>query len=271
MMEQGKSVIELAWDTYVEQITEAIENGFLDDSIKKIARACFDRRDIIKGAEKVGVAYDVPRTVLPKNPVRDEPAKPAFAEETATYGPTVEFTYEEASLAKLREVAKEKGIDGTNVSKADLIKRLRRHDKAEAEAEAYSEPSKARRVKGSQGAATAKPKGRRRSFSSGDTTFRYLDGRLYEKSDVRGKVFQYQEGKGRNRYWGKITGAGPKSFKVTWVHDSDGTPCPDGDQSHMTCAPLKYRDTSAKDGRKVTFMGLSHFDALMKTITPIKE
>jgi hypothetical protein len=265
------SIIDKAWETYVNDIVEAIDQGFLDDSIRKIARACFDRRDALKQFEKTPQ-----RIVLPKNPVPEEALDvgkhpiPAFADEEATYGPTGEFTYEEATLAKLREVAREKGIDGTNVSKADLIKRLRRYDQSEAEAEAYSEPSRARGTNAKTGSVPKVRSARRRSFG-GDDTFRFTDGRLYKKSDVRGQTFRYQEARGGKFYYGKVSGAGPKSFKVTWVHDLKGTPCDLSDDSHRHCAPMKYRDPKAKDGRKVTFMGLSHFDEMVKKLTPIKE
>lgn len=115
---------------------------------------------------------------------------------------------------------------------------------------------------------TSKPQqrhtGGRRFVRHSDPTFRYVDGRLYNRSDVVGKVMAYQDDSGSS--WIAIRGVGPKAAKVEFT-DRRGVKLTD-----PLNVPAKYRDGKSQTGIKdPIFMGLKVIQPIIDHIDPVQE
>lgn len=198
------------WDMWTKNIVESIEQGLMDDDIKRIARACFARRDKVKGMD--------PEEVLNQNEQRANVAPPFY--EHVNDG---------------RDVTAP-AVNTTTQAPAKPVKK--------------ATPSR-------------KPRGRRPLNQL--STFRFTDGNLYLKSDVIGKIMQYEKGSTAHV---KVRGVGPRAAKVEFVS-------PDGNPLRLDFVPKKYLVASPKEGgwavKDPIFMGLDFITPIIKKLTPVKE
>lgn len=152
MQDNGDALvtIEESWAQYAKDIVEAIEQGMLDDSIRHIARTCFDRRDALNDGQFTPV-----RTVEPKmyEPMKDDNGYLRCPVNPRKCG---WFSTALTLAAHLNDQHSPVGGKGTPDAPAPRTR-----------------PRKA-------------PRGRVVS----DVTFRYLDGRLYHRREVIGQVLR---------------------------------------------------------------------------------
>jgi hypothetical protein len=217
------------WEIYGKEVIEAVKSGALDPEIKKIAIACFDRRDALKEDPELRVVgLDIRNEEPPKwYEVRTE-MKEAIRPYCWACG--IEFD-----------------------SKSDFGNHLQKHHSTP---EAKKKPVPATKP--------VKKRGLKRPVSD---TFRFVDGHLYNKADVRGEVFQLPNHPG---CFAQIVGCGDKSAKVRLVM-TDGKhgwiPITD-----KRLVPKEYWDVNGVDGIKdPVFMSLKVIQDVIDSIQPVQE
>lgn len=204
-MQQLPPQTEEAWVDYENNLLSYIRNGVLDGRIREIARACFDRRDVLQADESEEVIGKQKRDIV-WPPGAYQPSQP----------------------------------DATDITQT-----------------VPASPPGSRTAKKVASKAPARRGMRRR----GSDTFRFIDGRLYAKDDVRGLVVKHGA-----LHHVIIRGAGDKSFKVEFC-DKNGNLV-----TEPTKVPPKYRDPESKTGiQDPIFMSLKHFEATIRGLNPVNE
>jgi hypothetical protein len=216
------------WEDVVAWMIAAIDNGFLDKNIKDIARACYDRKKVVdEGAI----------------------ANPARWSEFPAY---VHITDVAAAYRHAENVEK--------ITKQVIDTVAPDQKPAEAKPKKRS-----LRAKTGVGKASPRPGNvRRGNYNRGEQTFRHTDGKLYDKSHVRGKLTTYTDS--GKTYSIKITGVGTRA-KVMFV-GTNGS-----EETDPYKVPSKFCDVTDSGivVKNPIFMPLNVIQPIIDTIKPIEE
>lgn len=180
-------------DLLTSQLVNDIRSGSLDNQIKQIARACIERRDVLK--ESDDAAFSDPLGLI------------RYIEDLESHQPRQTKPQSRPMPAQL---------DATPPARTT----------------------------------GAKPRGRRR-FGGNSTTFRYTDGKLYQKSDIIGATLNLP-GVG---YRARVIGIGERAVKVEFIDTRGHKVEPPGSDGNL----------------RKPFVALSAINDIVAKMTPIYE